>query len=558
MAISYAAWAIARMRAGAEPQTINADRLNAEWREVFGVLRMANGDRAGAFNAWCKAHPNGKAVLKAVADVPPTLTEYPEAEAEQEKANARDRVIVVDVPELPKAARLTQAMERAGSDTGAFIQTYAEHVRQIANTLPEDFSIAASLAIASIAVARRLHIVTFFEPQIFPALWVLWVAESTIFHKTTALNVARRLIRATMPHLLLPDESSSDRLIQELAGMEPINFTKMPYDQQGKWRKAVLHAGQRAIVIDEASSLFGSFRKDYNIGKVEVFLKAYDCDEEKTYSTIRHGQITMRWLYLPLLGATTPAAIQAAANLQMWQMGLWPRFVTLVPERMFPERITHSDDPISRPASLDATIAKLLERLPQPDDSVELGDSGPKNKQPASLEVSIAAEAWRHWVKYNEALSHDLQHPDVTPDDRLRKMYGRNPVRLLQTATLLAALDWAAEGKGPAPKVALAHYGRAHCIAETWRANAHRFVEVMDRPLEGADREARIVNMMRYLNVKGEPVTVRNLTKYMGWKRDDVQGLLTQMLSDGLAEEVQSETKRSKVWRLTNDPRDVG
>jgi hypothetical protein len=548
----YGPWAIARLRSGAELQTINAERLTGDWRELYGALRLAqNGDRAGVFLRFVNTHPNGKALLQAVADVPPALTEYPEpAEATQ---NARDRLIVVDVPELPKAARISPAMERAATDTGEFIFTYAEHVKQIANTLPCDFAIGAALAIASIAVARRLHITTFFEPAIYPALWVLWVAESTIFHKTTALNVARRLIRATMPHLLLPDESSSDRLIQELAGIEPANLNKMPYEQQGRWRKAMLHAGQRAIVIDEASSLFGSFRKDYNIGKVEVFLKAYDCDDEKTYSTIRHGQVTMRWLYLPMLGATTPAAIQAAANLQMWQMGLWPRFVTLVPERMFPERITHSDEPVQRPQSLDKTIGALLERLPTPDETPELGGEL-KSREPRSLEVAISAEAWRHWTRYNEALSYDLQHPDVTPDDRLRKMYGRNGVRLLQTATLLAALDWAVEGKGPAPRITLAHYARAHQIAETWRAHAHRFVEVMDRPLEGADREARLISMIRHLNVKGEPVTVRNLTRFMGWKREDITGLLQQMSADGLIEETTNETKRTKVWSLIHDP----
>jgi hypothetical protein len=527
--------------------------LSGDWRELYGALRLAqNGERAATFMRFVNTHPNGKAMLQAVADVPPTLTEFPEP---AEKAqDAREWLIVVDVPDLPKAARLSPAMERAAGETGEWVSTYAEHVKQIANTLPCDFSIGAALVVASIAVARRLHITTYFEPAIYPVLWVLWVAESTIFHKTTALNAARRLIRATMPHLLLPDESSSDRLIQELAGIEPVNLHKMPYEQQSRWRKAMLHAGQRAIVIDEASSLFGSFRKDYNIGKLEVFLKAYDCDEEKTYSTIRHGQVTMRWLYLPILGATTPAAIQAAANLQMWQMGLWPRFVTLVPERMFPDRIIHSDEPIRRPSSLDAVINALLERLPQPDDSTELGGEL-KSKEPRSLEVTIAAEAWRHWVKYNEALSYDLQHPDVTPDDRLRKMYGRNGVRLLQTATLLAALDWATmKGAGPAPRITVAHYARAHQIAETWRVHAHRFVEVMDRPLAGADREARLVSMIRHLNVRGEPVTIRNLTRFLGWKREDITSLLQQMAADGLLEEATNETKRTKVWRLTNDP----
>lgn len=546
MSINYSTWAIARLRSGAELTTINAERVSGDWRELLGVLRSVNGgDRQSAFDAFLRHHPNGKQMLKAVADVPPTLTAYPE---EETTSTARDRLIVVSVPELPKDARLSSAMARAAGDTGEWVGAYADHVGQIVNTLPREFAEAAALSVASIAVARRLYTTPYFEPELYPVIWCLWVAESTIFHKTTALNIARRLIRNTMPHLLLPDESSSDRLIQELAGIAPSNLKEMPLEQQTRWNKARGHAGQRGIVIDEASSLFGSFRKDYNIGKVEVFLKAYDCDEEKTYSTIRHGQVTMRWLYLPLLGATTPAAIQAAANVQMWQMGLWPRFTVLVPERMFPEKLLHHDEPIARPAAIDAALMALLNKLPQAPEATDLQSVG-QPQQPKAQPVPMSAEVWRHFTKYSDAMMHELQDPDKTADDRLRKMYGRNPTKLLQVATLLAALDWAA-GKYPL-KINLAHYARAHQIVETWRENAHRFVELIDRPLEGADREARLRTMIRYLNTKGEPSSLRNLTRYIGWKREDVQSVLNQMLNDGLLEEVSAG--RTKIVRLTDD-----
>jgi len=537
--LDYGAWAAARLRDGCALDALDLPRITGTWREWLGVCRALNGgDRRAAFDGWTRSHPERDSIIATVFAVPPTLTAYPEEAAKP----FREISVYTDVPPLPAPARLTGAMERAASDTGAFLADYANYSNQIANTIPREMAEAAALSIASIAVARRLYFPTYFEPQIYPLLWILWVAESTVFHKTTALNVARRAIRQNMAHLLLPDESSSDRLIQDLAGMKPSNFEQLPLFDQARWRLGARHSGQRGIVIDEASSLFSGFRKDYNIGKVEVFLKAYDCDDEKVHSTVKHGNIYMRWLYMPMLGATTPAAIQSAANLSMWQMGFWPRFCVLVPERLFPDAIQHSDELISRPAVIDQTLTRLLEALPLPDDQAiyERGES------PKSLEVTYTKEVWKHWVKYDDALSHTLQHPDATADDRLRKMYGRNPVKLLQVATLLAALDW--DGMG-APHVAMSHYARAHQIVECWRVNAHRFVEVMDRPLTGEDRERRVLNTLAHLDEKQVAATTREIQRSTGWPRDQVDKLLQQMSADNLIVEEESANKRTRFWK---------
>jgi hypothetical protein len=541
--IDYGAWSAARLRDGAKVDDLDHARIIGIWREWLGVCRASNGgDRRAAFDSWARSLPERDDIIARVFAIPPTLTVYPEPE----KQALREITVYTDVPELPAPARITGAMERAASDTGQFLSDFADYIGLIVNTIPREMAEASALSIVSIAVARRLYIETYFDPQIFPLLWILWVAESTVFHKTTALNAARRMIRQLMGYLLLPNESSGDRLIQDLAGIKPSNFEQIPLFEQSQWRLGARHSGQRGIVIDEASSLFSGFRKDYNVGKVEVFLKAYDCDDQQVHSTVKHGNIYMRWLYMPMLGATTPAAIQQAANLQMWQMGFWPRFVTLVPERLFPDSIRHSDDLISRPAALDQTIATLLERLPEPDDSAifEHGDA------PKALAVTYSKEAWRHWIKYDDAMSHTLQHPDMTPDDRLRKMYGRQPVKLLQVATLLAALDW--NGKG-APHVALSHYARAHQIVECWRTNAHRFVEVMDRPLTGEDRERRILTTIARLADKQLPATTRELQRATGWPRDQVDKLLEQMTNDGLIGPEESANKRTKFWRLIKD-----
>ncbi len=539
----YGPWAIARLRDGAELDSLALDRLSADAAEFAGICRYLNGgDRREAFDVWTRSHPRGETILRDVFAIPRGMVDYPEPEED-----AHGDLLLVDVASLTTPASLTAAMERAATDTGEYLAAYVDYVRQIANTMPAEMNVAAALCLVSIAVARRVYFPTYFEPQVFPNLWVLIVAESTVWHKTTALNAARRLARSHMAHLLLPEESSADRLIQELAGMDPANYNQLTMFDQERWRRSKMFAAQRGLVIDEASSLFGSFQKDYNIGKVETLLKCFDCDEERVHTTVRHGNLYLRWLHMSLLGATTPAAIQKAASLQMWQMGFWPRFAVLVPERLFPDKLVHPEDDIHRPALLDNTLQQLVNRLPQPKpDSFE-----DRARPPEALAVTFDRAAWDHWRAYSDCMLYDLQHPDVTNDDRLRKMYGRLPVGLLKVATLLATLDWSTDDQGrKAPHVAISHYARAHQIVEGWRLNAARFIAVMDKPLAGEDHEQRLLRAIRDLTQKGPAATTRNLYHWLHWERVKVTGMLEDLRRDGLIEETESEGRRTKVWRV--------
>lgn len=537
--VTYNVWAAARLRAGADPETIDASRLSGVYLEWLGAVRAVNGgDRRAAFDHFIKEHPEGKRVNDEIFRVD---IGQPAPTPEKTAADT----VMVDVPDLPQSARLTTAMTRVASETGEYLTTFSDYVYQIANTLPRDFSVAAALWTVSLIVARRLHTGAYFEPQIFPVLWVLWVAESTIFHKTTGLNLARRLVRHVVPHLLLPEESSRDALIHDMAGRPPANMDQMTLFEKQRVDRGRMYAAQRGIVVDEASSLFSGFRKDYNAGAVEVFLKAYDCEDEKIHSTLKHGNIYVRWMYLPLLGATTPASIQQASNLVMWQNGFWPRFVPLVPERVFPERPHHHDDILPRPEALDQALLALNKRLPEP--TISLSEPVP----PKSIHVAMDPECWKHWKAYSEVMGHELLHPDKTSDDRLRKLYGRMPVKLMQVATLLAALDWPDEAD--APRIRLPHYAAAHQIVETWRVNAHRFVAVMDRPLAGEDHERRILHTIVQLAKQNVLATTRELHRVLHWPRDKIEACVIQMEKDGLIAQEKTASGRTGYWRVCEE-----
>lgn len=538
--LDYSIWAAARLREGIPIESIEPARMAGVWLEWLGICRSLNGggDRREAFDHWIRAHPQGRDLMLHVADVPPGLAEFPEPEAPAPSGD----LIYVDVPELPKPARLTSKQARAAEGTGEFVSVFADYIHKVVNTLPREMAEAAALTTASIAVSRRLCLPAPFE-DIYPILWVLWVAPSTIYHKTTALNLIRKFIREiNMSYLLLPQESSNDRLMQNMAGIKPVNFDQMKLWEQARERHSWQHAAQRGIVVDEASSVFGSFDKEYNRGKIETFLTAYDCEEEKAVETNKHGLIYIRYMYMPILGATTPMSIQFANSLYMWGSGFWPRFTMLAPERLFPPKpLKQNFTRIERPVAIADAIVRLLNALPEPPALDPSAEPAP----PPSVTVLLGDGVWEHWQHYNEAMSYQFQNPDVISDYRLRLICGRLPVKLLRVAILLAALDWDGEG---APRIEMCHYARAHQIAEQWRVNAHRFVEIMNRKPEGEDLEKRVLNTIRNLKSGGRAATTREIWRTTHWPREVLDQMLEQMRADGLIESAKTVGGRTSEW----------
>jgi hypothetical protein len=514
--------------------------MGMPWVEFYGICRYLNGgeDRRSAFDEWARNHPQGGEIFHLVGAISPALVDYPEP---KESDPATDTALYVDVPDLPNAARLSPTMERLATESGRFVAEFSDYVHQVVNTLPREMSEAAALTILSIAVARRLYLPTYFE-DIYPILWTLWVAPSTVFHKTTALNLVRRLVRDIMPWLLLPEESSNDRLIQNMAGLKPVNWEQLKLWDQDRLRHGWRHAAQRGIVVDEASSLFGSFDKEYNRGKIETFLRAFDCADEVAVETNKHGIIYMRYLYMPLLGATTPTSIQFANNTFMWESGFWPRFVVLAPERMFPDRPHRKSERIHRPPALGHRIRQLLQKLPEPGEQT---DPAAEPSPPPQLAVTMDQACWEHWLEYRDTLTYVFQNPKIVSDNRIKLMYGRLPVKLLRAAMLLAADDWP-EGEA-APRITEPHYARAFQIAEQWRINAHRFVEIMNQPPQGEDLERRLLKTIEHMIQDGRPTTTRELARVTHWPRETLNSLLAQMNEDGLLELVAAG--KTRVWR---------
>lgn len=362
------------------------------------------------------------------------------------------------VPALPAEAAFESA------PPPLWLTQYIEYGECVSPMTPRSFHESAGLWLLSTAVARRLVLRMHYGP-VYPNLYVCWVAGTTLYRKTTALNVTRGLVHKLLPHLQAPSEATPEALLTELAGREPNGFDKMSVPEQDRWRRARNHAAQRGWIVDELSGLLAQAGRDYNQGLLETVLRLYDCDEEYTRSTRGQGQVTIRAAYMALIGATTPMAIGAQlTEPRLWSMGWWPRFAILTPE-VAPVWRDPREPPASLLLEIESGLQSLLSRLRNP--------TWPDPPQP--VDVRIDADAHELWTAYNRALSFTLLQPPSEVDERLHGSYGRLPTSALKVAVLFATLAWQPSA-GP-PRITEAILRAALGVTERWRASAHRALD---------------------------------------------------------------------------------
>lgn len=378
---------------------------------------------------------------------------------------------------------------------GEWIDHYIDYANNASPMTPRAFHESAALWLVSSIIARRIVLNMAFD-RIYPNLWFAWVAPSTLFGKSTSMNLARRVALDVAGHLLTPEDMTPEGLMLDMAGIEPQNLSQMGFEDQQAWQERRNFCAQRAWTMDEFSGLLATAGRDYNAGLTETLMRFYDCTEEYKRLTAGRGLQIIKNSYLTLLGASTPTALAShLADERLWGMGWWPRFALLTPEESRPAWAEPQEQPA--PTVLTAALRNLYARLPAARWPDTLADV------PAILDPGV----YDHWNAYNKLMRYELLTDDL--DRRLWAAYGRLPVAVLKVSTILAALDWPEQE--PTPRVAMRHLHRALLIVEDWRASAHRVLNLALTAAE--DRLAQAI----IEKLKGETrgLTLRDLYKNM-------------------------------------------
>ena len=429
------------------------------------------------------------------------------------------------------------------------LRIYMKWAGAVGNETPLSFHCFSFFWLLATAVGRRLATQTTWGQRIHANLYLMIVAPSTYYRKSTACNLARHIADAAFPHLMMPAPGSPERLLTSLAGQKPRNFDELPTDQQEEWRAARPFAAQRALHFDEVAGLLGALnRKEYMQGMKDQLLELYDCPVQMSRDT-QNGLTIIKKPSLSILGVTTPAALASAVVQADWSNGLFSRFALITPEANYGERPALTE-PLGVPGELITGLRRIFDRLPQPKNDEETDTTALIPEWDISVQIWDAVRAYSQRLR--NLCSPELENP---LDERLRPVYGRLHVMALKLAILCAAMRWIETGDEK-PYVSEADWQIAEYLAEYLRGSAHRLLEQLDRSGE-ASREMtlqdRVMRMCEESGVVG--CTVRQMCRAFHTLAAPTRDAARELTKAGLLVEQQvGRTERYILAKLLDVP----
>lgn len=442
------------------------------------------------------------------------------------------RELEVYVPPLPAKAQISDDLKAEAKSAGRWLDNWLAWATARSPMTPPRMLESGAIWAIGLTTARRVYLPL--HDKVYPHLYILWVATTTRYAKSTGLKCIRDTVYAAAPHLLIPGESSPEALIDNLAGELPPNLGQLSQQDQQRINTGRLYAAQRGMLIDEASSLLGNQKKDYMQGLSEWLLQAYDAPEQLERSTRKDGMRIVRRLSLSILGATTPAAMGRYVGVDRWEDGDMARYALLCPEGVMP-----FDDKVGEyepPVALVDRLKALHDALPKPNQDVF-------NQQPAqAIAAKVEPGVKQAFSRYREALMNMSEDLDV----RLHGNYGRLPVQVAKVALNLALIDWSEQAQGNIPTVRLAHWARAQMIVESWRASLHRLLVILAQTVDSQAQD-RIAKLL-----KNSPtgLTLREISRSTGIPTVRLQSAIEVLAESGNLEAVEVKPETGPSTRL--------
>ena len=523
---------IQKLLGGASPNGGTPDEYGPWW-PVIAELHQAHqsGGTSAVQDAYAvasRAHPD---LATLVASAAPTSTASPDT----------------SVPVLPDSALIALA-HRAPCAT--WMDDYIAFAKQASPMTPRSFHEAGALFAVSTLIARRL-VLRVSTTAIFPNLYILFVARSTVYHKTTGMkHIADLFDLAGLGHMLLPHKMTPESFVQELG------TNGNPMDKDEEWLKERAFAAQRGWMIDEASRLFKSMKSDTYAALLEMLLDLYECPTTMTEQTIGRGRTTIKSAYLTFFGATTPVMIgKHLASMELWMSGLWPRFSLIAPDEE--SAYTFFPDSMEFPPALTAQFRAMAHLFATPKAHIVDDPDGSKyveiyDAQPAQ-HVQLAPGVWSAWEAYDRGL-YDLVITNVVRDP-LATAYGRLGKQAMKVAMILATMD-AISTPDAAITVQLRHFARAVDITERWRVSLHA-MWATGAQVEEVTLIDKILQLLADAGLPG--MATRSIYQPLHLKSKEARELLEELAKSGHVEmftATATNGRAMEMWRLkaTNDP----
>lgn len=139
----------------------------------------------------------------------------------------------------------------ATPETG-FLKDYCEYASKLTDA-PEHYHLFVALSIVSTVLGKNVYI-PFGAQKIYPNLWVILLAPSSVFRKSTCISMGRSILHKVDNSLILPNEFTPEALLSGL--------TTKP---------------QGIFLWSEFAGALSCFDRSYMVGMKETLTDLYDC-----------------------------------------------------------------------------------------------------------------------------------------------------------------------------------------------------------------------------------------------------------------------------------------
>lgn len=385
--------------------------------------------------------------------------------------------------------------------TKTWIDQYADWAVRRSPLTPRHFHENIALALIAGATAGRCYVQLPHE-KVSPNIYILVIAMTSVFAKTTAFNIAREVIRLAMPEKVLIGALTPEAMISELAGKKPSNFKDLDDQAKNEWKAKSQWGARRLFIADEAGRFFNSLKRDYNIGLDALMMELYDAsDESISRSTMRDGLVTIKHPALSCLFGTTPMNVHALlSSLDAWASGFWIRW----------NFVTETNPTEWHEGELIPPPMLMVKALSQ----VSNGWLSSHNDKPYSVAIDP-----RVTKCYHEA-SRQVRDMILSSDDeRMHGALSRLPTKHFKAALLSAIIECG----GEKPHLELKHWEQVQPLAQRWQQDAEVAVKAGQRT-ERLSVEEKIFSLIESHMTEG--ITTRGLQQRTGRSAQEILSII--------------------------------
>jgi len=198
---------------------------------------------------------------------------------------------------------LNQILEDLHGPKSSFLQLYLDYATQVCDA-PPVFHQFISYAIIATALGNKVWF-QFGDQRIFPHLWLILLAPSSLYHKSSALGVGHRLLNRVSEDLVYPTEFSPEELLRIIQ------------DQPSG-----------AFFFYEFMSFATYLERDYMLGTKGLFTELYDSPPYRKRK-IRKESFVVRYPSFSIFSATTTEWFLEKARERDLFGGWLPRYIFL-------------------------------------------------------------------------------------------------------------------------------------------------------------------------------------------------------------------------------------